>query len=81
MYKIELEIPCDLHGRKAAYFIQEITSIIKSNIYCQKNNREVNAKSLLGILSLGIVNGDQLTFKCDKEVDITNIKNIVSRIV
>lgn len=81
MYEIELKIPCDLCGRKAAYFVQEITNNIKNNIYCRKDSREVNSKSLLGILSLGIKKDDNVFFKVEKEKDIANIQNILKNIL
>lgn len=81
MCEIELEIPCDLCGRKAAHFVQEITNNIKNNIYCHKDNRQVNSKSLLGILSLGIKKGDKVFFKYEKEKDILYIQNILKNIL
>ena len=43
-----------LHARPATFFIQKANSF-KSSIWVEKEERRVNAKSLLGILSLGIV--------------------------
>ena len=44
------------HARPATFFIQKANSY-KSSIWVEKDDRSVNAKSLLGVLSLGIVNG------------------------
>ncbi len=45
-----------LHARPATFFIQKANEY-KSSIWVEKDDRKVNAKSLLGVLSLGIVGG------------------------
>ena len=45
-----------LHARPATFFIQKANEF-KSSIWVEKEERKVNAKSLLGVLSLGIVKG------------------------
>ena len=45
-----------LHARPATFFIQKANEF-KSSIWVEKEERRVNAKSLLGVLSLGIVQG------------------------
>ena len=45
-----------LHARPATFFIQKANEF-KSSIWVEKEERRVNAKSLLGVLSLGITNG------------------------
>ena len=45
-----------LHARPATFFIQKANEF-KSSIWVEKEDRRVNAKSLLGVLSLGIVKG------------------------
>ena len=45
-----------LHARPATFFIQKANSY-KSSIWVEKEDRKVNAKSLLGVLSLGIAQG------------------------
>ena len=49
-----------LHARPATYFIQKANEF-KSGIWVEKDERRVNAKSLLGVLSLGIVKGTTIT--------------------
>lgn len=46
--------PVGLHARPATFFIQKANKF-KSSIWVEKGERRVNAKSLLGVLSLGIV--------------------------
>lgn len=53
-----------LHARPATFFIQKANEF-KSNIWIEKEDRKVNAKSLLGVLSLGIVKGTSVTLIAD----------------
>ena len=53
-----------LHSRPATFFIQKANEF-KSSIWIEKEERRVNAKSLLGILSLGIVGGTQIRIIAD----------------
>lgn len=53
-----------LHARPATYFIQKANEF-KSGILVEKEERRVNAKSLLGVLSLGIVKGTAITLIAD----------------
>lgn len=45
-----------LHARPATFFIQKANEF-RSSIWVEKDERRVNAKSLLGVLSLGIMGG------------------------
>ncbi len=53
-----------LHARPATFFIQKANSF-KCSIWVEKEERRVNAKSLLGVLSLGIVKGMTITVMAD----------------
>lgn len=53
-----------LHARPATFFIQKANEY-KSSIWVEKDERRVNAKSLLGVLSLGIVKGTTITLIAD----------------
>ena len=53
-----------LHARPATFFIQKANSF-KSSIWVEKEDYRVNAKSLLGVLSLGIVKGTEITLIAD----------------
>lgn len=48
-----------LHARPATFFIQKANEF-KSSIWVEKEERRVNAKSLLGVLSLGIMGGTSI---------------------
>ena len=53
-----------LHARPATFFIQKANSY-KSTIWVEKDDRRVNAKSLHGVLSLGIIKGMTVTLIAD----------------
>ncbi len=53
-----------LHARPATFFIQKANEF-KSSIWVEKEERRVNAKSLLGVLSLGIVGGTTIKIIAD----------------
>ena len=53
-----------LHARPATFFIQKANEF-KSSVWVEKEERRVNAKSLLGVLSLGIVGGTTIKVIAD----------------
>ena len=53
-----------LHARPATFFIQKACSFA-STIWVEKGDRKVNAKSLLGLLSMGIMQNDDITLIAD----------------
>ncbi|MBQ7500776.1 MAG: HPr family phosphocarrier protein [Clostridia bacterium] len=53
-----------LHARPATFFIQKANSY-KSSIWVESDTKKVNAKSLLGVLSLGIKQGMTITLSAD----------------
>lgn len=53
-----------LHARPATFFIQKANEF-KSSIWIEREDRRVNAKSLLGVLSLGIVKGTAVNIVAD----------------
>ena len=55
-----------LHARPATFFIQKANSF-KCTVWVEKGDRRVNAKSLLGVLSLGIAKDTEITLMADGE--------------
>ena len=69
-----------LHARPATFFIQKANEF-SSSIWISKDERRVNAKSLLGVLSLGITRGTAVTLTADgadEEAAIEGLANLVA---
>ncbi len=62
--EITIKNSVGLHARPATFFIQKANSY-SSSIWVEKEDRRVNAKSLLGVLSLGIVKDMTVTLIAD----------------
>lgn len=62
MFNKEVIVRCEsgLHNRQATYFVQKANEF-ESSIWLESANRKMNAKSLLGIMSLSIITGDKVT--------------------
>lgn len=68
-----------LHARPATFFIQKANSY-KSSIWVEKEDCRVNAKSLLGVLSLGIVKGTTITLIADGADEVEAVDGLVALI-
>lgn len=66
MINREIIVRCEsgLHNRQATYFVQKANEF-ESSIQLESGNRKMNAKSLLGIMSLSIVTGATVTLYAD----------------
>ena len=75
MYTQEITVTNEvgLHAKPATYFIQKANEF-QSGIWVEKDERRVNAKSLLGVLSLGIVQGTAITLIADGSDEEAAIK-------
>ena len=62
--EVLVENQVGLHARPATFFIQKANEF-KASIWVEKEERRVNAKSLLGVLSLGIVGGTTIKILAD----------------
>ena len=65
-----------LHARPATFFIQK-SNEFKSSIWVEKEERRVNAKSLLGVLSLGIVGGTNIRIIADGSDEEEAVNSLV----
>ena len=62
MFNKEIVVCCEsgLHNKQATYFVQKANEF-EAGIWLESGSRRMNAKSLLGIMSLGIVTGATVT--------------------
>ena len=66
MFNKDVVVRCEsgLHNKQATYFVQKANEF-ESSIWLESGSRKMNAKSLLGIMSLGIVTGSSVTLIAD----------------
>ena len=69
-----------LHARPATFFIQKANEF-KSTIYIEKDERKVNAKSLLGVLSLGIKKGSNIVISAEGSDEEEAVKALCALII
>lgn len=66
-----------LHARPATFFIQKANEF-KSSLWVEREERRVNAKSLLGVLSLGIVGGTTIRIIADGNDEEAAVEALVA---
>ena len=70
-----------LNNKQATYFVQKANEF-ESSIWLESDNRKMNAKSLLGIMSLGISNGAKVTLIAsgsDAEAAVAALEQLLQR--
>ena len=83
MYSKEVVVRCEsgLHNRQATYFVQKANEF-ESSIWLESGSRRMNAKSLLGIMSLGVVTGTTVTLSAsgpDAEAAVNALDELLQR--
>ena len=83
MFNKEVIVRCEsgLHNRQVTYFVQKANEF-RSTVWLESENRRMNAKSLLGIMSLGIVTGAVVTLRAegpDAEDAVTALEAMLQR--
>ena len=83
MINKEVVVRCEsgLHNRQATYFVQKANEF-ESSIWRESGSRKMNAKRLLGIMSLGIVTGTTVTLSAigpDEEAAVAALEALLQR--
>ena len=83
MYSKEVVVRCEsgLHNRQATYFVQKANEF-DCEIWMESGSRKMNAKSLLGIMSMGIVTGAVVTLSAsgtDAEAAVNSLETHLQR--
>jgi phosphocarrier protein HPr len=73
---IEITNPTGLHARPAALFVQTAGKFT-SNIWIKTGEKKVNAKSIMGLISLAVSSGTEITIIADGEDEELAVKEIV----
>lgn len=79
----EVLVSCEsgLHNKQATYFVQKANEF-ECSIWVGCGNRKMNAKSLLGIMSLGIVTGATVTLTAegkDEETAVAALEELLRK--
>ena len=61
---MKIEIQTGLEARPVAMFVQ-VASQFESSIYVEHNNKRVNAKSIMGMMTLGLPAGEEVVVSAD----------------
>ena len=83
MFNKEVVVRCEsgLHNRQATYFVQKANEF-ESSIWLESGSRRMNAKSLLGIMSLGVMTGTTVTLSAsgpDAESAVNALDELLQR--
>ena len=82
MYTEKTVVRCEsgLHNKQATYFIQKANEF-RSSIWIEADDRKINAKSLLGVLSMGITIGTEITLIADGSDEEAAVKSLSAMLV
>ena len=83
MFNKEIVVRCEsgLHNKQATYFVQKANEF-ESSIWLESGSRKMNAKSLLGIMSLGVITGSTVTLSAagaDAEAAVNALEVLLQR--
>ena len=78
--EVTVENQVGLHARPATFFIQKANEF-KSGIWVEKEDRRVNAKSLLGVLSMAITTGTEVTLIAEGPDEEAAVKTLAQMLV
>ena len=77
---ITIKLPTGLEARPVALLVQ-VASHYESSVYVESENKRVNAKSIMGMMTLGLAAGEDITVVVDgpdEEAAIDNIEKYLS---
>ncbi|MET1013966.1 MAG: HPr family phosphocarrier protein [Paenisporosarcina sp.] len=79
--QVEVKLKSGLQARQAALFVQEANRY-QADVYLQKEEKKVNAKSIMGIMSLAISKGSQVVISAegsDEEQAVTGLVAMIQK--
>ena len=80
MIKKEIIFPFYLISRRAVALAQKVQEITKRPFFIEKNERRANAKSLLGLLSLGVKENDKVFLISDDEEGLVKVEEVIKNL-
>lgn len=73
--KIMVKIASGLEARPVALFVQ-VASQFQSSIYVAMQNKKVNAKSIMGMMSLGVLEGENIVLTAEGPDEVEAIDKL-----
>lgn len=77
---VKIELESGLQARPAAQFVQEANRF-SSHLFLEKDGKKVNAKSIMGLMSLALTKGEEIKLiadGADEESAIDHLSSIVA---
>ena len=74
---VKVKLKTGLQARPAALFVQEATRF-QSDVFIEKNGKKVNAKSIMGLMSLALGSGETFTLITDGHDEDTALQSLAS---
>ena len=73
--KMEIQLPTGLEARPLAMLVQ-VASQFESKIYVESEDKKINAKSILGMMGLGLATGEEIQIMADGADEETALDSI-----
>ncbi|MBS4190345.1 HPr family phosphocarrier protein [Bacillus sp. FJAT-49705] len=73
--KVEVKLKTGLQARPAALFVQEANRF-SSEVFLEKEGKKVNAKSIMGLMSLAVSSGSVVTLIVDGKDEVEAIEEL-----
>lgn len=73
--KVKVNNQIGLHARPAALFVQTASKFL-SDITIEKDNKKVNAKSIMGVMALGVCQGDEIIIEANGEDEQKAVRSL-----
>ncbi|MBU0905517.1 MAG: HPr family phosphocarrier protein [Planococcaceae bacterium] len=77
--QVEVTLKSGLQARQAALFVQEANRY-QADVFLQKDDKKVNAKSIMGIMSLAISKGSQVVISADGSDEEQAVSGLIAMI-
>ncbi|MFJ7921597.1 HPr family phosphocarrier protein [Lysinibacillus fusiformis] len=77
--RVQVKLKLGLQARQAALFVQEANRF-SADVFLEKDEKKVNAKSIMGVMSLAVAKGTEVTLSSegnDAEQAVTALATII----
>lgn len=79
--RVQVKLKLGLQARQAALFVQEANRF-SADIFLEKDEKKVNAKSIMGVMSLAVAKGTEVTLSSegnDAEQAVTALAELIEK--